>query len=204
MSDERDLRLGELLNEAVRAIDANDPAALEAALATAGADRDEVVDMVEAFLTLRGPRTPAAAEVDELAASAAFAVRAWPDILADARHAGGLQRSTLVARLADQLGIAGVASRERLRIRYHELEAGLIDPRGVSATLTTALGALLGGITEVLEITRSVPAGPELPSVAFQRTNEPELLGELRKEPAAMTDDDHSVDEVDRLFGVDN
>lgn len=204
MSDERELHLGELLDHAVRAVDANDQAALETALAAAGDDCDELVAMVEAALTLRGPRTPDPTTISELAASPAFAVRAWPDILADARHAQGLQRSALVARLAERIGVTSDDGRQRLRIRYHELETGLIDPRGVADAVRDALGALLGGIADTLEATRAVPTGPSLPAVAFQRSNEPELaLGLEVDAMATATDEAPDAERVDRLFGVD-
>jgi len=204
MSDDRERRLGELLSAAVRAVDDHDQTALEAALEAAGDDREELVDLVEAALTLRGPDTPDPTTISELAASPAFAVRAWPDILADARHAQGLQRSALVARLAERIGVVSDSGRERLRVRYHELETGLIDPRGVADTVRDALGALLGGIADTLEATRAVPTGPSLPSVAFQRSNEPELA--LGLEIDALTtavDEAPDAEIVDRLFGVD-
>ncbi len=202
MSDERDLRLGELMTAAVRAVDDGDRVGLEAALDAAGPDRDELVDMVEAALLIRGPRTPDPSKIDALAGSPAFAVRAWPDILADARHTAGLRRSALVDRLAAALGIDDDDGRERLRLRYHELETGLIDPRGVADAVTDALGRLLGGIEQALEATRAVPTGPSLPSVAFQRSGEADALSMAAppalEEPATSA----AEAEVDRLFGV--
>lgn len=202
MSDERDLLLGELMADAVRAVDDGDRDGLEAALDAAGADRDELVDMVEAALLVRGPRTPDPAAIEALAGSPAFAVRAWPDILTDARHANGLQRSALVERLADALGVTGAEGIDRLRLRYHELETGLIDPRGVADSVADALGRLLGGIEQALEATRAVPAGPSLPSVAFQRSGETDALSMTAPPPLEEPATSAAEAEVDRLFGV--
>jgi hypothetical protein len=206
MHDERDLRLGELMTRALAALDAGDAAAVDRAIDAAGDDRAELLDMVELALSLRGPRQPAAVEVEALVADPAFDVRAWSEILAPARHAAGVKRPELVARLAERLGLRAASQRERLALRYHELETGQVAPRGVQAPLLDALGDLLGGIGATLRATqRNLVLAPDGPALSFNRSAaEPELASAALllhdAEPEALPSDEERA--VDALFGL--
>jgi hypothetical protein len=206
MHEERDLHLGELMAQALAALDAGDAAAVDRAIDAAGDDRAELLDMVELALSLRGPRLPAAAEIDALAADPAFDVRAWSEILAPARHAAGVRRPDLVARLADRLGLRAGPARERLALRYHELETGQLAATGVQPPLLDALGDLLGGLGATLRATQRNPTfAPGRPALSFHRSApEPEPVLELRMLADADADVAPDDDEraVDALFGL--
>lgn len=199
--DERELLLGELMAEVLAALDERRFDAVDPILERAGGDRQQVLDMVELALSIRGPAAPSAAVVDELAAAPMFDERAWTDILEPARHALGLKRPELVDRLAERLGVAGAAGRARLAERYHELEAGLIPAQGVAPALTGALGDLLGGIGDTLRQTRYNAAGLG-PAVAFNRTGAPlelDAVASMAPPDEPTTDAERLVDD---LFGV--
>lgn len=199
--DEREILLGELMAEALEALEARRFDAVDGILDRAGDDRDRVLDMVELALALRGPAEPSEAVVREIADSAMFDERSWPEILQPARHALGLKRPELIDRLAERLGIGDAPGRARLGERYHELEAGLIPARGAAPALVAALGDLLGGIADTLAQTRYNGAAGPGPAVAFNRTGAPlELSADLMLAPPDETTDSERL--VDDLFGV--
>jgi hypothetical protein len=199
--DEREILLGELMAEVLAALDERRFDAVDPILERAGEDRQQVLDMVELALALRGPAAPSEAVVREIADSPMFDERSWPEILEPARHALGLKRPELIDRLAARLGIADAPGRARLGERYHELEAGLIPARGAAPALVAALGDLLGGIADTLAQTRYNGAAGPGPAVAFNRTGAPlELAADLAMAPPDETTDSERL--VDDLFGV--
>jgi hypothetical protein len=132
-----------------------------------------------------------------------FDVRPWAEILETARLEASIKRPSLLAQLAERLGIHGEQAQERLAERYHELETGQLEPAGVQPALLDALGDLLGGIRDTLAATRFNPLPDLGPAVALQRSAEPIDLMMLMDadlvEPEGMTDDERRVDE---LFGL--
>ncbi|MGI9117771.1 MAG: hypothetical protein ACR2JV_09095 [Gaiellales bacterium] len=199
--DDREILLGNLLVDACAALDERRFDAFDAVVEQAGADRQELLDMVEVALSLRGPAAADPAHIAALAESPMFDVRAWPEILESARLAASIKRPTLLAQLAERLGISGDAAQARLAERYHELETGQLAPTGVQAALLDALGDLLGGIRETLAATRLNPIPDLGPAVALQRSGEPIEMLESRMllEPEPTTDAERMVDE---LFGA--
>ena len=198
MTDDRDILLGELMAEAVAALRERRFDAVDAIVDRAGDDRQELLDMIELTLALHGPAEPSPTLVDELAASPMFDVRAWPEVLAEARKAAGLKRPALVAQLAARLGI-GADAEPHLAERYHELESGQLEPARVKPAVVDALGDLLGGIRETLAATRFNPLPDLGPAVALNRSGD--LLSESMMLADAMppTPDELRVDD---LFGV--
>ncbi len=203
--DERDITLGNLLATALTALEERRLDAFDAVVDEAGDDRQELLDMVEVALSLRGPAATSPALIDELALSPMFDVRPWPEILESARLEARLKRPALLAQLAERLGIRGAAAEERLAERYHELETGQLPPARVQPALLDALGELLGGIRETLAATRLNPIPDLGPSFALNRSGASledmtEAILELHhREPEPTTDGERLVDD---LFGV--
>lgn len=200
MMDGREILLGELMAEAVDALDARRFGDVDAILDRAGDDRQELLDMIELSLALRGPAQPSPQVVDELAASPLFDVRPWSEVLTAARKAEGLKRPALVARLADRLGIGDAAGRARLEERYHELETGQLEPTRVRPAVVDALGDLLGGIRETLAATRLNPLPDLGPAVALNRSGD--MLADAAMLQAPPPEPTASELAVDDLFGV--
>jgi hypothetical protein len=201
--DDREILLGNLLVDACAALDARQLDAFDAIVERAGDDRQELLDMVEVALSLRGPTVASPELIEAVAASPMFDVRPWAEILETARLEASIKRPSLLAQLAERLGIHGEQAQERLAERYHELETGQLEPAGVQPALLDALGDLLGGIRDTLAATRFNPLPDLGPAVALQRSAEPIDLMMLMDadlvEPEGMTDDERRVDE---LFGL--
>lgn len=201
--DAREILLGNLLVDACAALDERRLDDFDAIVEQAGDDRQELLDMVEVALSLRGPAEPSPALVEQVALSPMFDVRPWAEILESARLEASIKRPALLAQLAERLGIRGEAAQDRLAERYHELESGQLEPARVQPALLDALGDLLGGIRETLAATRFNPL-PELgPSFALNRSTDAiemhMLLADAIDEPEATTDGERLVDD---LFGV--
>lgn len=200
MMDGREILLGELMAEAVAALDERRFGDVDAILERAGADRQELLDMIELSLALRGPAQPSPQVVDAIAASPMFDVRPWSEVLTAARKAEGLKRPALVAQLAARLGVGDDAGRARLEERYHELETGQLEPARVRPAVVDALGDLLGGIRETLAATRLNPLPDLGPAVALNRSGD--MLADVVPMQSAPTPPTASELMVDDLFGV--
>lgn len=81
MNDDLDILLGNLLVDACAALDEQRLDAFDAIVERAGEHRQELLDMVDVALSLRGPAEPSAAQVEALALSPMFDMRPWPEIL---------------------------------------------------------------------------------------------------------------------------
>ncbi len=205
MMDEREIQLGNLLADALAAFSDGRSADVDALIDQAGDDRAELLDMIELALMLQGPALPTQVDVETIAMTPAFDPRSWPAILTDARHANGLERPSLITQLADRLGFASADAREQIRVRYHELETGLIEPAGVQRPMLEALGDLLGGIKDTLAATRLSPVGPLHGEMVFNRTgftdvgDDTALMLMSKSMAPERTPDQRAVDE---LFGI--
>ena len=201
--DDREILLGNLLVDACAALDARQLDAFDAIVEQAGDDRQELLDMVEVALSLRGPIEATPELVEAVAASPMFDVRPWAEILETARLEASIKRPALLAQLAERLGIRDEDAQERLNERYHELETGQLEPARVQPALLDALGDLLGGIRETLAATRFNPLPDLGPAVALNRSADPMevmLMADMAPfEPEPTTD---AVRMVDDLFGV--
>ena len=201
--DDREILLGNLLVDACAALDARQLDAFDAIVEQAGDDRQELLDMVEDALSLRGPVEPSPELVQQVAMTPMFDVRPWPEILETARLEASIKRPALLAQLAERLGIRGAEAQERLNERYHELETGQLEPARVQPALLDALGELLGGIRETLAATRFNPMPDLGPSAVLNRSGDVAysmmLTDEAAFGPEPTTDAERMVDE---LFGV--
>ena len=99
---------------------------------------DELARMLDRFLASAPPPPPPPERVEMM--------RAWlagePPIL-ELRKQRGLTRDVVVDRL---LGLLGLKEERRAKVRryYHELETGLLEPRGVDRRVWEALADVLG------------------------------------------------------------
>ncbi|MCX6392525.1 MAG: hypothetical protein NTX95_08540 [Actinobacteria bacterium] len=201
--DDREILLGNLLVDACAALDARQLDAFDAIVEQAGDDRQELLDMVEVALSLRGPVEPSPELVQQVAMTPMFDVRPWPEILETARLEASIKRPALLAQLAERLGIRDAEAQERLNERYHELETGQLEPARVQPALLDALGELLGGIRETLAATRFNPMPDLGPSAVLNRSGDVAysmmLTDEAAFGPEPTTDAERMVDD---LFGV--
>ena len=201
--DDREILLGHLLVDACAALDARQLDAFDAIVEQAGDDRQELLDMVEVALSLRGPVEPSPELVQQVAMTPMFDVRPWPEILETARLEASIKRPALLAQLAERLGIRDAEAQERLNERYHELETGQLEPARVQPALLDALGDLLGGIRETLAATRFNPMPDLGPSAVLNRSGDVAysmmLTDEAAFGPEPTTDAERMVDD---LFGV--
>lgn len=175
----------QLFDEFAAAFARGDDPDLRAFLSRAGDDAPLLARLVDDFLGGAEAPAPAPERVQ--------AMRAWvqgePPLL-ELRKARKLKRPELVARLTGLLGLA--AERERKVGRYyHELEAGLLEPRGVDTRVWEALRELFG--TDVRAVARWRPAPVEAaPAFRLSESSRPQMTAARARLP--------EEDEVDRLF----
>jgi hypothetical protein len=123
----------------------------------------------------------------------------WPTLLPRLRKRARLRRDDLVARLAGALGIG--AGETKVARYYHGMEAGTLDPAGVSRRVLEALASILGVTSEELAAAGDFQGFHQAaPRAAFGRTYSVES-DELDAVPApASPGTPEEWDEVDQLF----
>ncbi len=181
--------VGVLFDEFVASFSAGgDPDVLDY-LARAGARRDELAAPIDAFLATAAPPEPGEEQV--------AALRAWiagqPPLL-DLRVRRGLKVEAVVERLRERLALP-VRALGALRVAYHELETGLLDPAGVDRSVWEALREIFG--SNVRDVAALRPAPPAA-APAF-RASEPTLSIE-GVAPPGVGSEAEADEEVDRLF----
>ena len=163
--------------------------------AFAGSDAERVVGAVQP--TLEGAPEP------------------WPALLPRLRNAARLTRATLVAQLADALGVGDRTP--KVARYYHRMEMGTLPADGVSDNVLSAIarivgttadalraagGGLAGGPGGAAAVGRPAPSQPASAPV-FARSAHPEAAG-ASSGPAdaesAADESEDAFDEVDRLF----
>jgi hypothetical protein len=156
----------------------------------AGERGDELAGMLNRFLASAPPPSPPAERVEMM--------RAWiagePPIL-ELRKRRGLTRDVVVERL---LGLLGLRAERSAKVRryYHELETGLLEPRGVDRRVWEALAQVLGAsVTDLAGWRpRQLDAKP-----AFRAGGEA-LLDQADVLTSVLSSAPAEQDEVDRLF----
>lgn len=124
----------------------------------------------------------------------------WPSLLPRLRNRARIKRADLVAELASRLGAQ--SKRDKVARYYNQMEQGLLPAEGVSDSVLTELGRILGQTAETLrQAGRAVgPSGaePSGTSAAFARMamREPDVTVAQTVRSAAEED----WDEVDQLF----
>ena len=160
----------------------------------AGPQGEELARMMDRFLRASRPPQPAEETVD--------LVRAWaagePPLVA-LRARQGVKRDAVVDAVVRTFGLPE-EKRAKVKRYYHELEAGLLDPRRLKAELVDVLAQALRTRPAQLFVLRPRPPqvepapmfrAPEAPAAAMTHSR----LSLRAREPVP--------DEVDRLFGID-
>jgi transcriptional regulator with XRE-family HTH domain len=170
------------------------------------AEQDELASLINAFL--EWAPNPAYSDHQRRAIAADPAVVAtldlieerglWPALLPSLRRRARITRDQLVERLAELLGVGG--KRERVRVYYHQMESGSLDPRGVSTRVLDALAKILEVSAE--ELADVGDAGAPAPAVdgVFLRAEMEVGPGEVFDRLAAGPQSPGDWDEVDELF----
>jgi hypothetical protein len=105
-----------------------------------GIERDELAALIDRYLAEAPPRSLELAELERLRADPRFqemVERVLEPSLAELRANAELSRRELAARLASELDLGG--HEDAVRARYHELEAGLLEPGRVAPRVWEAL-----------------------------------------------------------------
>jgi hypothetical protein len=113
-------------------------------LRRSGAARDELAALIDAFL-VAAPRPEPDPEVVDL--TAAWLRGESPLVVLRTRR--GVTRDAALDAISAEFGLSA-AQRPALRARFHELEAGLLDPSGLSDKLVTLLARLLATTGDVV------------------------------------------------------
>lgn len=158
----------------------------------AGEQGDELAGMLNRFLASAPAPEPPAQRVEMM--------RAWiagqPPIL-ELRKQRGLTRDVVVDRLLSLLGLRD-ERRTKVRGYYHELETGLLEPRGVDRRVWEALAQVLGAsVTDLAGWRpRRIEAEP-----AFRMSADAMFEANVAYSAAPQSPPEPpEEDEVDRLF----
>jgi len=175
-----------LLDELVRRHARGEPLDVEGTLRRAGEHADELAPLIEAFLA-RAPRrgpTPASLEF----------VRSLDDPpLTRARVAKAVKVEDVVDAIVAQCEL-DPAARPRVKRYYQQLEAGILDPTYVAASVWDAITGLLGRSRALL----SAPPGPPPAAAPMYRADAQFSISESLVPRA--TPEPEALDEVDALF----
>ena len=156
-------------------------------LARAGERADELGLLVEGVLRAVPPPEPS----EESVALARAWVAGQPPLL-ELRVERGLTREAVVDLLREGLGLAP-ERREKLRLRYHQLETGQLEPAPVDKRVWQALAdALRVRVEELRSWARPVA----------QLEAQPMFRRESSASYVAIPEQQEPPDEVDRLFGL--
>lgn len=119
----------------------------------------------------------------------------WSTLLPQLRKKAKLTREQLVAALAEKLDVA--PQQERVKLYYHQMESGQLDPSGVSQRVLDALAKLLHADVDQLEAAGDFRGivGPSAAGV-YLRSD----LDEAFEMAAPAPQSPGEPDEVDRLF----
>lgn len=176
----------------------------------AGDQRDRLVAMIDFYLehapardwdsdAYRASELPNL--VDGISRSVQGAGGLWPAQLPQLRHRARVKRADLVGELAARLGAE--SKRNKVADYYHAMEQGLLPVNGVSDTVLTALGKIVGESTEALRSAgQAIAPGPgPFNGPAFARTGRAPADADQEQAPAAAPPlPEQEWDEVDRLF----
>lgn len=173
-----------------------------------GADRAELAALIDGFLA-RAPRrsfdatayrgSPAEALVESLDSSLRGQAGLWPALLPRLRSDAQLKRSDVVERLAGALGAP--EQREKVGHYYHQMEQGLLAPKGVSDRVLDALARIVSVSASAIRrageaIAPAAPAAPFEAVFARAATALDSPVAPSSPAPAG----EEPWDEIDRLF----
>jgi hypothetical protein len=155
-------------------------------LMRAGEGAGELGRLVDAFLARASPPEP-----DEERVALARAWVAGQPPLLELRTRRGLRRDAVVDGLVQLLGL-DPTKRAKVKRYYHELESGLLEPRGVDRRVWEALAETLKAQLGDLVAWRPRPAQA---ATVYLRASE--ALSAPPPQPAVAEEPE---DEIDRLF----
>ena len=163
---------------------------VRAYLARAGESRDELAELIDAFLTRAQPPEP---DDESVAVMRAF-VDGRPPLL-ELRTRRGIRVDEIVDGLIKTLGLdAGKSA--KVKRYYQQLEGGLLEPSGVDASVWDALASPLGAkVRELAAFRPRLTLGK--PAFLRQATAE---RADFAPAAGLMKVDASEEDEVDRLF----
>ena len=179
----------ELFEEYVAAFAAGERPDLRAYLERAGDGREELAALVDRFLVWAD-----APEPDEDAVAIA---QAWIDgeaPLVALRVRRGVKREEVVAWVMERFGLAS-GLREKVALRYHQLETGQLDVGGADPALVEGLAGFFHARVADLLAWKPRPLAAE--PAYFRAEAPPPPASAVTPAPAAA-----EPDEVDRLFGA--
>lgn len=153
----------------------------------AGAGREELANLIDAFLARANPPEPDAETVE--------LVRAWRsgrEPLLTLRTQRGLRIDEVVADLVSALGV-DESKRAKVKRCYQQLETGLLEPGRVDRRVYEALSTILQTTFGDLAVLR--PRRLQAQAAYFRSVSSPDLVSAPAEEPG-------EPDEVDALFGL--
>jgi hypothetical protein len=157
-------------------------------LARAGPQADELARLIDQFLQ----RSPAAEPDEETITIVGALVEGHPTLL-ELRVQRGLRREQVVEALVRLLGL-DVKKQEKVAGYYHQLEGGLLEPRGVDRRVWDALAQTFK--TRVDDLVAWRPRPPEAaPAYLRASSAAAEMAPRFSPTPA-----ESERDEIDELF----
>jgi hypothetical protein len=177
-----------LLDDLARRHARGEPLDIEATLREAGDRADELAPLIEAFLA-RAPRREASAS------TLAYVQSLDEPPMLRARVAKALRVDDVVDAIVAACDIRPDA-RAKVRRYYQQLEAGVLDPTGVAASVWDAITGLLGGSRASLTAPSLGTAASAPPMYRADRLFEPGAMPAL----SASAKEPDPPDDVDALF----
>jgi hypothetical protein len=163
-------------------------------LERAGAERDELAALLDGFLAAAKVQPPSE-ETLAVFAELVPGDHETPPMLA-ARVRLGLRRQQVVGQLTRWLAI-DPAKEEKVARYYHELETGLLDPRGVQPFVWHNLAKIFGTGIRGLMLHPNEP--PPALVLAYYRQSDNLVSGDALAAPSPPAPE-AKPDEVDMLF----
>jgi hypothetical protein len=167
-------------------------------LSRAGGERDQLARLVDEFLARAPRREPTPGSIAAVAALTAR-LEDDPPLLA-ARLAARQRVRDVVVRIVAACGLPAAAE-ESVQSYYQRLEGGLLDPRGVSDKVWSALESLIPKARNLATLGFPKPSAMPGGAPVFKRAAQAEFATAaappMAAAPAPTSDLQH---EVDRLF----
>ncbi|HLE98696.1 MAG TPA: hypothetical protein VI540_02275 [Gaiellaceae bacterium] len=164
-------------------------------LERAADDRDELAALLDGFVAASHAPAPSAETLATFAELVPTEESAPPMLAARVRL--GLHRSQVVGTLAAWLGVVP-EKEEKLARYYHELETGLLDPRGVEAIVWHHLAKIFGTGIRSLMLRPNEPP-PAMVAAYYRHSDDLALAAPAAPAPSPEVAEPER-DEIDRLF----
>jgi len=164
-------------------------------LERAGDERDTLAPLLDGFIAAAPVQAPSA---ETLATFAQLVPtdETTPPMLA-ARVRLGVRRNQVVAMLVDRLGIAP-EKEKKVAHYYHELETGVLDPRGVEPIVWHHLSKVFGTGIRSLMLRPNEPP-PAMVAAYYRHSDDVALAAPAAPAPSREVAEPER-DEIDRLF----